>query len=102
VAIEATERDGTVILAVRVSPRSSRDAIEGQYAGALKIRLTAPAIEDRANESLRRILAAALKLPISAVKIVAGEKSRSKRVAVAGVTREQVLALAESATRLRS
>ena len=84
-AIEATERDGTVILAVRVSPRSSRDAIE-----------------DRANESLRRILAAALKVPISAVKIVAGEKSRSKRVAVAGVTREQVLALAESATGLRS
>lgn len=101
-AIEATERDGTVILAVRVSPRSSRDAIEGQHAGALKIRLTAPAIEDRANGSLRRILAAALKVPISAVKIVAGEKSRSKRVAIAGVTREQVLALAESATRLRS
>jgi uncharacterized protein (TIGR00251 family) len=101
VAIEATERDGTVIVAVRVSPRSSRDAIEGEHGGALKIRLAAPAIEDRANQSLRHILATALKVPISAVKIVAGEKSRSKRVAIAGVTREQVLALAESAARVR-
>jgi uncharacterized protein len=101
VAIEATERNGTVIVAVRASPRSSRDAIEGEHGGALKIRLAAPAIEDRANQSLRHILATALKVPISAVKIVAGEKSRSKRVAIAGVTREQVLALAESAARVR-
>jgi uncharacterized protein YggU (UPF0235/DUF167 family) len=42
-------------------------------------------------------LAARLKVRIAAVRIVAGEKNRSKRVAVAGVTREQVLALAESA-----
>jgi uncharacterized protein len=101
VAIEATERDGTVIVTVRVSPRSSRDAIEGEHGGTLKIRLAAPAIEDRANQSLRHILATALKVPISAVKIVAGEKSRSKRVAIAGVTREQVPALAESAARVR-
>jgi uncharacterized protein len=97
VAIEAAERDGVVVLAVRVSPRSSRDAIEGEHAGALKVRLTARAIEDRANQSLRRVLAAALKVPISAVKIVAGEKNRSKRVAIAGVTREQVQALAGDA-----
>lgn len=97
--IEATERDGAVIVSVRVSPRSSRDAIEGEHAGALKVRLTAPALEDRANESLRRVLAARLKVPIAAVRIVAGEKNRAKRVAIAGVTREQLLALAESAAK---
>jgi uncharacterized protein (TIGR00251 family) len=97
--IEATERDGAVIVSVRVSPRSSRDAIEGEHAGALKVRLTAPALEDRANESLRRVLAARLKVPIAAVRIVAGEKNRVKRVAIAGVTREQLLALAESAAK---
>ena len=96
-AIAIAERDGVVVLDVRVSPRSSRDAIEGEHAGALKIRLTAPAIEDRANQSLRRVLAAALKVPISAVKIVAGEKNRSKRVAISGVTREQVQSLADDA-----
>ena len=81
------------MFAVRVSPRASRDAIEGEYQGALKVRLTAPPVEDRANEALRKLLAARLRVPVSAVKIVAGEKSRSKRVSVSGVSRDDILAL---------
>jgi len=95
--IEISERDGSIIFAVRVTPRASRDAIEGEYQGALKIRLTAPPVEDRANDALRRLLAARLNVPVSAVRIVGGEKSRNKRVAVAGVTRAQVISLAEAA-----
>ncbi len=91
--IELTERDGGVTFAVRVVPRASRDAIEGEYAGALKVRLTAPPVEDRANEALCRVLAERLNVPIRAVRIVAGEKSRTKRVAIAGVTRHQIAAL---------
>jgi uncharacterized protein len=94
--IEITERDGAVTIAVRVTPRASRDAIEGEYQGALKVRLTAPPIEDRANEALRRFLAARLKVPVSSVRIVAGEKSRNKRVAIAGISRAQVAELAQS------
>jgi uncharacterized protein (TIGR00251 family) len=93
IKMEVKESPGAVSFEVRVSPRASRDAIEGEHAGALKIRLTAPPVEDRANESLRRLLARCLKVPFSAVRIVAGEKSRTKRVSVSGVTREQVLAL---------
>jgi uncharacterized protein (TIGR00251 family) len=78
---------------VRVQPRASRDAIEGDHAGALKVRLTAPPLEGRANESLRRLLAGRLNVPLSAVRIISGENSRNKRIAVAGVTRERVLAL---------
>ena len=92
--IEVSERDGSIVFAVRVTPRTSRDAIEGEYQGALKIRLTAPPVEDRANDALRRLLAARLNVPVSAVRIVSGEKSRNKRVAVAGVTRAQVISLA--------
>ncbi len=92
--IEISERDGSIVFAVRVTPRTSRDAIEGEYQGALKIRLTAPPVEDRANDALRRFLAARLNVPVSAVRIVSGEKSRNKRVAVAGVTRAQVISLA--------
>ncbi len=77
---------------VRVQPRASRDAIEGDDAGALKVRLTAPPLEGRANESLRRLLAERLNVPLSAVRIISGENSRNKRIAVAGVTRERVLA----------
>jgi uncharacterized protein len=88
-----------VLFYVHVQPRASRDAIEGEYAEALKIRLTAPPVDDRANEALTRLLAERLNVPLAAVRILAGEKSRRKRVVVAGVQREQVLALLSAAKR---
>jgi uncharacterized protein len=91
--IEIAERAGGVAFAVRVTPRASRNTIEGEHAGALKVRLMAPPVEDRANEALRRLLAERLNVPASAVRIVAGEKSRTKRVAVAGVSKAKVLEL---------
>ena len=91
--MEITVNAGTILFRVRVQPRASRDAIEGEHAGALKVRLTAPPIEGRANESLRHILAQRLNVPLSAVRIISGENSRNKRVAVEGVMRAQVLAL---------
>src|SRR5579872_7369758 len=65
-------------------------AIEGAHAGALKVRLTAPPLDWRANDALRRLLAGRLNVPMSAVRIVSGEKSRTKRVAAFGVSRAQV------------
>ena len=94
--IEIAERDGCAVFAVRVTPRASRDAIEGEHAGALKVRLTAPPVEGRANEALRRLLAEELDVPVSAVRIVGGEASRTKRVSVAGVPAAQVLALSRT------
>jgi uncharacterized protein len=91
--IEIAERDGCVTFTVRVAPRASRNAIAGEHAGALKIRLTAPPVEGRANDALRRLLAERLNVPVSAVKIVAGESSRTKRVSVTGVSAPQILAL---------
>jgi uncharacterized protein (TIGR00251 family) len=93
--MEIHERDGVVTLAVRVAPRASRDAIEGEYQGALKVRLTAPPVDDRANQALRELLAEVLNVPVSAVRIVSGAKNRTKRVAIAGVAQSQVLALIE-------
>ena len=61
--------------------------------GALKIRLQAPAVEDRANEALCEFLAEILKRPNSAVRILAGDRSRTKRVEVFGVTAAEVEAL---------
>ena len=82
-----------MILAVRVQPRASKDEIAGVTSGALKVRLRAPAVEDRANESLCEYLAELLKTPKAAVRILSGHHSRSKRVEVRGVTEQQVLAL---------
>jgi uncharacterized protein (TIGR00251 family) len=92
--VKITERDGGVSFAVRVQPRASRDEIAGEWQEGLKIRLTAPPVDDRANEALRRFLAASLKVPLAAVRIAAGERSRTKRVEVRGVTAEAVRALA--------
>ena len=89
--IEIAEQDGAVVVSVRVMPRAKRDAIEGEHAGALKVRLTAPPVDGRANEALRRLLAEHLKVAISAVRILSGEKSRNKRVQILGVSREQIV-----------
>jgi uncharacterized protein len=93
--VQITEKEGVVSFAVRVQPRASHDEIAGEWEEGLKIRLTAPPVDDRANEALRRFLAASLKVPLSAVKIAAGERSRTKRVEVRGVTPEAVRALAD-------
>jgi uncharacterized protein (TIGR00251 family) len=84
---------GTVNLTVRVQPRASKDEIVGAIQGALKVRLRAPAIENRANEALVVFLAELLKRPKSAVRIQSGEHGRTKRVEIHGVTRQQVLDL---------
>jgi uncharacterized protein len=91
--IEIAERDGVTVFKVRVVPRARHNAVEGEYAQAIKVRLTSPAIENRANEALRRVLADCLSVPVSAVRILAGEKSRTKHVAIAGVSPAQVRAL---------
>jgi uncharacterized protein (TIGR00251 family) len=84
---------GTVSFPVRVQPRASKDEIAGVINGALKIRLQAPAVENRANEALVEFLAHLLKTPKSAVRILAGDRSRTKRVEIRGVTSQQVLGL---------
>ena len=82
-----------MIVSVRVQPRASKDEIVGVIEGALKVRLRAPALEDRANEALCQYLAEVLKTPKAAVRILSGHRSRSKRVEVRGVTEPQLLAL---------
>jgi uncharacterized protein (TIGR00251 family) len=61
--------------------------------GALRVRLRAPAVEDRANEALAEYLAQLLKRPRSAVRILSGERSRTKRLEISGVTQQQILGL---------
>jgi uncharacterized protein (TIGR00251 family) len=94
-AIEArVTSTGSVTFTVNVSPRAKRNAIEGVAEGVLRVRLAAPPIEGRANDALSRFLAECLNIPRSAVRIVAGERSRRKRVEVRGVSLDRVLALA--------
>ncbi len=92
--MKIADKDGTVSFIVRVQPRASRDEIVGEYLDGLKIRLTAPPVDDRANEALCKLLATRLKVPLAAVRIASGERSRTKRVEVLGVTTEMIRELA--------
>ncbi len=100
--IEMREREGNVVFAVRVAPRASCDAIEGEYQSAVKVRLTAPPVDGKANDALCRLLADRLKIPQSAVRIVSGEKSRTKRVEVRGVNAAQLQALIPASQKPKS
>jgi len=91
--LNVEQRGECVILAVRVQPRARKDEIAGEMGGALKVRLRAPAVEDRANEALVEFLAELLKTSRSAVSILGGERSRVKRIEIRGVTRQQILNL---------
>ena len=91
--MQIAEKDGAVSFAVRVQPRASRDEIAGEYQEGLKIRLTAPPVDNRANEALRKLLASRLKVPLAAVRIASGERNRTKRVEIQGVTAAMIRGL---------
>ena len=74
-----------VRLRLRVQPRASRTEITGVHGGALRVRIAAPPVDGAANEALIRFLAERLGLPRSAVRLVAGETSRTKVVEVDGL-----------------
>jgi uncharacterized protein len=91
--LKSNAERGTVSFAVRVQPRASKNEVAGMMDGALKVRLQAPAVEDRANEALCAFLGELLKRPKWAVRILSGERSRTKRVEIFGVSAAEVEAL---------
>ncbi len=97
--VQITESGSGITFSVRVHPRASKNEIAGKHAGALKIRLTAPPVEGRANEACCRFLAEVLNIPASAVSILSGERSRTKRVRVQGVTAQRIRELAAASSR---
>jgi uncharacterized protein (TIGR00251 family) len=88
VAIKETDQGITV--AVRVHPRAKNNAIAGDLGDALKVSLTTPPIEGRANQACIEFFAKLLKVPRSSVTIASGQTSRNKVIRVAGVTGQYV------------
>ncbi|MBI5576550.1 MAG: DUF167 domain-containing protein [Deltaproteobacteria bacterium] len=78
-------------LSVRVLPRSSKEEVAGFAEGTIRVRLTAPPVENRANEALVRFLSRILDVPRRYVEIVSGGTGRNKIVRVSGMTREDIL-----------
>jgi uncharacterized protein YggU (UPF0235/DUF167 family) len=79
-------------LTVLVTPRASAARV-GPYAdGELRVRVTRPPVDGEANESVRRLVAAAIGLPPTALILVAGSRSRRKRFAVSGISEGELVA----------
>jgi uncharacterized protein len=75
---------------VKVHPRARKNAITGLIGDSLKIALTAPPVEGKANEACIHFLAKFLNVPRSSVTIAAGESSRQKLIRIAGMQAAQV------------
>jgi uncharacterized protein (TIGR00251 family) len=88
--LKITEVEGGVAFAVRVVPRATRNEIAGVHGDALKVRLTAPPVEGRANEALVTFLAHRLGVRKSQVEIVAGATSRRKMIHIIGLSAQEV------------
>ena len=76
--------------AVKVHPRARKNAITGATGDALKLAITAPPVEGKANQACIEFLAEFLNVPRASVTIIAGQSSRNKVVRVAGRTAAQV------------
>ena len=69
---------------VRVHPRAGRTAIVGTMGDALKLSLSAPPVEGKANVALTEFFAEVFSVPRASVQVVAGERSRNKVIRVVG------------------
>lgn len=76
--------DGGVEIAVRVTPRASRDEIGGVAGDRIAVRLRAPPVEGEANDALVRFLAKAIGIRKSQITLIAGSTGRLKRLRLAG------------------
>ena len=81
---------GETIIAVRAQPGARRDEIVGLRDGVLVARVSAPALEGRANQALCRLIARSLGIRRSQVSIVRGERARDKLVRVEGIGRADI------------
>ena len=90
---------GGCTLPVRVHPGARRNAIDGVHDGALKVSLTTPPTDGRANQALIAFLAGELRIPRARVTLLTGATSRSKSLRIAGLSAAQLrAALAAPAT----
>jgi uncharacterized protein (TIGR00251 family) len=88
--IGITEHADGCILSVRAQPGARKAGILGEHAGALKVAITAPPEDGRANRALVELLAEALNLKKSQVKLISGDTSRAKRFFIAGVRKTEL------------
>ena len=87
--------DGRITLTLHIQPGAKKTEFAGLHGDALKIRLSAPPVDGKANEALIKFVAETLKLPKSAVSLKSGQTSRRKVLEVTGATSEAIASLTQ-------
>jgi len=96
-SIKITESPEGVLFTVHVQPRASRNEVCGVQGDELKLRLTAPPVEDAANRLCIEYISKLLGIAKSRVSITSGARSRHKTIKVTGIASEEILSLLKSA-----
>ncbi len=81
---------GGVTFAVKLHPRAKKNTITGELGDALKVSLTTPPVDGRANEACIEFFAKLLNVPRSSVTIASGQTSRNKVIRVVGLSAEEL------------
>lgn len=89
--------DKGVLVHIQVQPRAAKNAFAGIHGGAVKLRITAPPVDGKANALIVEILAKMFHVPKAAVSLASGQQSRHKRFRVAGVGFEAALEILAAA-----
>ncbi len=76
--------------ALRVQPRASRNAVVGVMGDAIKLAITAPPVDGKANQAVIDYLSDLFRVPKSSIVIVSGETGRNKLIAIRGMSAERV------------
>ncbi|MGA7295050.1 MAG: DUF167 domain-containing protein [Terriglobales bacterium] len=79
-----------VTFGIKLHPRAKKNAITGEVGDVLKISLTAPPVDGKANQACIDFLAKVLKVPPSSITIAAGQTNRNKVIRVSGMTAQQI------------
>jgi uncharacterized protein len=88
--LNVTFANDAATFAVRVTPRAKRNAVVGTHGDALKVCVTAPPEDGRANDALIEVLADWLNVKRRQIEIISGATSRNKVVRVNGLTRDSL------------
>lgn len=84
--IAVQQQGDSVTFSVKVHPRARLERIADVLGNALKLEITAPPVDGKANEACIRFFADLLKVPRSSVTIAAGNSSRNKVIRVVGIS----------------
>lgn len=84
-----TESQDGILLNVKIIPNAPRSKVDGMLGDLLKIRIQAPPVDGKANAALLKFLAQELDVPASNLTVLSGHTGRIKRIAVAGVKKQQ-------------